>query len=157
MKNKDYLAIGASLGAAFFWSFSFVWFKIAFLAYDPLTVVIIRLAIAALLITTIAALFKSLQKPTGKDLRLFILMAFFEPFIYFLGESYGLKYVSPTVAAVIVATIPLFTPLAAWYFHKERVKKVKRHHKKVWTISMLILVLCHISILVMAYMHVTPH
>jgi hypothetical protein len=43
------------------------------------------------------------------------------------------------------------------HFHKERVKKVKRHHKKVWTISMLILVLCHISILIMAYMHVTPH
>jgi hypothetical protein len=43
------------------------------------------------------------------------------------------------------------------HFHKERVKKVKRHHKKVWTISMLILVLCHISILIMAYMHVAPH
>ena len=43
------------------------------------------------------------------------------------------------------------------HFHKERVKKVKRHHKKVWTISMLILVLCHISILIMAFMHVTPH
>ena len=42
-------------------------------------------------------------------------------------------------------------------FHKERVKKVKRHHKKVWNLSMLILVLCHISILIMAYMHVTPH
>lgn len=43
------------------------------------------------------------------------------------------------------------------HFHKERVKKVKRHHKKVWTISMLILVLCHISILIMAYMHVASH
>ncbi|MBL0130102.1 MAG: hypothetical protein IPP43_02395 [Chitinophagaceae bacterium] len=43
------------------------------------------------------------------------------------------------------------------HFHKERVKKVKRHHKKYWALSMVILVLCHISILVMAYMHVTPH
>ena len=41
------------------------------------------------------------------------------------------------------------------HFHKERVKKVKRHHKKFWALSILILVLCHISILVMAYMHVT--
>jgi drug/metabolite transporter (DMT)-like permease len=122
MKNKDYLAIGSALGAAFFWSFSFVWFKIAFIAYNPLTVVIFRLVISSILITAIAAIFKRLQKPTKKDLRLFILMAFFEPFIYFFSESYGLKYVSPTVAAVIVATIPLFTPLAAWYFHKEKVK-----------------------------------
>ena len=99
-----------------------MWFKIAFLAYNPLTVVIFRLAIAAVLITIIAASLKRLQKPTRKDLRLFVLMAFFEPFIYFLGESYGLKYVSPTVAAVIIATIPLFTPLVVWYFHKEKVK-----------------------------------
>ena len=122
MKNKDYLGFGAALGAAFFWSFSFVWFKIAFIAYNPITVVILRLIISALLITIIAAALKRLQKPTKKDFRLFLLMAFFEPFIYFLGESYGLKYVSSTVAAVIVATIPLFTPLAAWYFHKEKVK-----------------------------------
>ena len=54
MKNKDYLAIGSALGAAFFWSFSFVWFKIAFLAYNPLTVVIFRLVISAILITIIA-------------------------------------------------------------------------------------------------------
>ncbi|MCY1720319.1 DMT family transporter [Prolixibacteraceae bacterium Z1-6] len=124
MKNKDFLAIGSALGAAFFWSFSFVWFKIAFLAYKPITVVLFRLAISAVLITVIAWSLKRLQKPTRKDLRLFLLMAFFEPFIYFLGESYGLKYVSSTVAAVIVATIPLLSPIAAWYFHKEKVNRM---------------------------------
>lgn len=122
MKNKDYLAFGSAIGAMFFWSFSFVWFKVAFIAYNPLTVVIFRLVIAAVLITIIAASLKRLQKPTRKDLRLFILMAFFEPFIYFLGESYGLKYVSSTVAAVIVSTIPLFSPLIVWYFYKEKIR-----------------------------------
>ncbi|MBN2772655.1 MAG: DMT family transporter, partial [Prolixibacteraceae bacterium] len=63
-----------------------------------------------------------LQKPQWKDFKLLFMMAFFEPFIYFLGESYGLKYVSSTVAAVIVATIPLLTPIASWYFHKEKVR-----------------------------------
>jgi drug/metabolite transporter (DMT)-like permease len=33
-----------------------------------------------------------------------------------------LKYVSSTVAAVIVATIPLISPVFAWYFFKERLK-----------------------------------
>jgi drug/metabolite transporter (DMT)-like permease len=110
------------LGAAFFWSFSFIWFKVAFLGYNPVTVVIFRLTIAAVLITVIAAFLKRLQKPTKKDFWLFVLMAFFEPFIYFLGESYGLKYVSSTVAAVIVATIPLISPVFAWYFFRERLK-----------------------------------
>lgn len=122
MKNKDFLAILSALGAAFFWSFSFVWFKIAFIAYKPITVVIFRLAISAVFISIIAWSIKRLQKPNKKDYKLFFLMAFFEPFLYFLGESYGLKYVSATVAAVIVATIPLLTPVAAWYFHKEKLK-----------------------------------
>lgn len=122
MKNKEILAFGSALGAAFFWSFSFIWFKIAYLGYNPITVVIFRLAISAVLITIIAAFLKRLQKPSKKDIGLFVLMAFFEPFIYFLGESYGLKYVSSTVAAVIVATIPLISPIFAWYFFKERLK-----------------------------------
>jgi drug/metabolite transporter (DMT)-like permease len=122
MKNKEILAFGSALGAAFFWSFSFIWFKVAFLGYNPVTVVIFRLTIAAVLITIIAAFLKRLQKPTKKDFWLFVLMAFFEPFIYFLGESYGLKYVSSTVAAVIVATIPLISPIFAWYFFRERLK-----------------------------------
>jgi len=122
MKNKEILAFGSALGAAFFWSFSFIWFKVAFLGYNPVTVVIFRLTIAALLITIIAVFLKRLQKPTKKDFWLFVLMAFFEPFIYFLGESYGLKYVSSTVAAVIVATIPLISPVFAWYFFRERLK-----------------------------------
>lgn len=121
MKNKDYLAIAAALGAAFFWSFSFVWFKIALLAYNPLTIVLFRLLISAVLVTVIAVLLKRFQKPARRDLRLFFLMAVFEPFIYFLGESYGLKYVSPTVAAVIVSTIPLLAPIGAWYFYKEKI------------------------------------
>jgi drug/metabolite transporter (DMT)-like permease len=122
MKNKEILAFGSALGAAFFWSFSFIWFKVAYQGYNPITVVIFRLTIAALLITIIAAFLKRLQKPSKEDFKLFVLMAFFEPFIYFLGESYGLKYVSSTVAAVIVATIPLISPIFAWYFFRERLK-----------------------------------
>ena len=122
MKNKEILAFGSALGAAFFWSFSFIWFKVAYLGYNPITVVIFRLTIAALLITIIAVFLKRLQKPSKEDIWLFVLMSFFEPFIYFLGESYGLKYVSSTVAAVIVATIPLISPIFAWYFFRERLK-----------------------------------
>ena len=121
MKNKELLAVLSALGAIFFWSFSFVWFKIAFIAYKPITVVLFRLLISAILILIIARLLKRLQRPKKEDYKLFFLGAFFEPFLYFLGESYGLQYVSSTVAAVIVATIPLFTPLAAWHFHQEKI------------------------------------
>jgi drug/metabolite transporter (DMT)-like permease len=122
MRNKDLLAYGSALGAAFFWSFSFIWFKIAYLGYGPLTVVIFRLAIAGVLISVLALAMRRLQRPAKKDIWLFMLMAFFEPFLYFIGESYGLIYISSTVAAVIVATIPLFSPVAAWFFFREKIR-----------------------------------
>ena len=40
-------------------------------------------------------------------------------------------------------------------FHKERVKKIKKHHSKFWLVSKLILVLCHLSALVIAFLHIT--
>ncbi len=121
MKKNDLLGFGSALGAAFFWSFSFVWFKIAYLAYNPVTVVLFRLVISSVLILSIAWALKRLQRPTLKDVGLFALMSFFQPFLYFMGESYGLKYIPPTVASVIVATIPLLSPVAAWYFFREKV------------------------------------
>ena len=122
MKNKDFLVYVSALGAAFFWSFSFIWFKIAYLGYGPITVVILRLAIAAVLMSVIALGMKRLEVPVRKDIWLFVLMSFFEPFLYFIGESYGLIYISSTVAAVIVATIPLLSPIAAWFFYREKIR-----------------------------------
>ena len=39
------------------------------------------------------------------------------------------------------------------HFHKERVKKIKRHHKKYWMLSKLLLILCHLVLLICAYLH----
>jgi len=97
-----------------------VWVKVAYQAYGPLTVILLRLVISVLLIFSFAFLIRRLQIPSKKDLRIFLLLALFEPFLYFMGESFGLKYVSSTVAAVIVATIPLFAPFFAWHFYRER-------------------------------------
>jgi len=40
-------------------------------------------------------------------------------------------------------------------FHKERVKKIKKHHGKYWIVSQVIIVLCHLSILVIGFLHAT--
>ena len=42
------------------------------------------------------------------------MLAFFEPFFYFLGESFGLTYVSATVCSVLISTIPVFATIGAW-------------------------------------------
>lgn len=115
--------MGAAILSMIFWSFSFVWVKIVYEAYGPLTTVLFRLLISSGLMLVFTLLSSKLQQIKPGDLKFFILLAFFEPFLYFMGESYGLKYVSSTVASVIVATIPLFTPVVAWYFYKEKLSK----------------------------------
>lgn len=124
MKKVTWLPVGAALLSMIFWSFSFVWIKIVYEAYDPLTTILFRLLISSGLMLTFTVLTRKLQKIQPGDLKLFALMAFFEPFLYFMGESYGLKYVSSTIASVIVATIPLFTPIVAWYFYKEKLSRI---------------------------------
>ena len=119
-KHRDLLPMGAALVAMIFWSFSFVWVKVAYQAYGPLTVVLLRLVISVVLLFTFMFIIRRLQYIAKKDIRIFVLLAFFEPFLYFMGESFGLLYVSSTVAAVIVATIPLLAPISAYYFFKER-------------------------------------
>ena len=123
MKNKSWVPIGAAILSMIFWSFSFVWIKIVYEAYGPLTTVLFRLLISSGLMLAFTILSGKLQKIKSGDLKMFVLLAFFEPFLYFMGESYGLKYVSSTVASVIVATIPLFSPIAAWYFYKEKLSR----------------------------------
>jgi drug/metabolite transporter (DMT)-like permease len=123
MKNKSWVPIGAAILSMIFWSFSFVWIKIVYEAYGPLTTVLFRLLISSGLMLVFTILSRKLQKLHPGDFKLFLLLAFFEPFLYFMGESYGLKYVSSTVASVIVATIPLFSPIAAWYFYKEKLSR----------------------------------
>ncbi len=116
-KGLVYLALILSM---IFWAFSFVWVKEVYVSYGPLTTVFFRLIIASLLLLIYGRLTRRLMKVERKDWRSFLLLAFFEPFLYFMGESFGLKYVSSTVGAIIVATIPLFSPFAASRFHGEK-------------------------------------
>jgi len=116
-KGVVYLAV---VFAMVFWAFSFVWVKEVYVAYGPLTTVFFRLIIATLLMLIYGWVSKNLLKIDRKDYSTFLLLAFFEPFLYFMGESFGLKYVSSTMGAIIIATIPLFSPIAASRFHGEK-------------------------------------
>jgi hypothetical protein len=40
-------------------------------------------------------------------------------------------------------------------YHKERVKKVKKHHTKLWFLGQALVVLCNLSIMVIGYLHLT--
>jgi drug/metabolite transporter (DMT)-like permease len=58
------------------------------------------------------------------DWKLFLMLAVFEPFFYFIGESFGLTYVSATVCSVLISTIPVFATIGAWLLFKEKLKVI---------------------------------
>jgi drug/metabolite transporter (DMT)-like permease len=105
------------------WAFSFIWVKVAYVVYAPLTTTLFRLIIASGFMFIYSLILKKLTKIRPEDYRTFLLLAFFEPFLYFLGESYGLKYISSTMCAIIVSTIPLFSPIASSRFHGETLSR----------------------------------
>ena len=115
---------GAVIISMIFWSLSFIWFKIANEYYRPITIVFIRLVIATIILTSYLIITKKFMKIRREDRRLFFMLAMFEPFLYFLGESFGLTYVSSTVGSVIISTIPVFATIGAWFFFRERLKAV---------------------------------
>lgn len=111
MENKSTLATYcAAIVAIILWGYSFVWTN-SLLQYEVpvFTLLFIRLAIAGILLLIASKCLGKLQKVDKKDIKWLFLMAFSEPFIYFIGETYGMLATgSATIAAVIIATIPIF-------------------------------------------------
>ena len=111
MENKSSLATySAAIVAIILWGYSFVWTN-SLLQYEVpvFTFLFIRLAIAGLLLFVVSKCLGKLQKIDKKDIKWLFLMAFSEPFVYFIGETYGMLATgSATIAAVIIATIPVF-------------------------------------------------
>lgn len=121
MQNKTRLAYICVVLSMICWSMSFVWIKIVFESYSPITATLIRLILSSAMILSISAIAKKLQKIKREDYKWILLLAFFEPFLYFIGETNGMFYVSPTLGAVVIATIPLFCPLAEMLFYKTKI------------------------------------
>jgi len=115
---------GAIFLAMIFWAFSFVWFKMANEKFLPITIVFFRLVIAVIILTSYLFIKKKFVKIRMEDRKLFIMLALFEPFLNFLGESFGLTYVSATVGSVLISTIPVVATIGAWIFLKERLKLI---------------------------------
>jgi drug/metabolite transporter (DMT)-like permease len=107
-----------------FWAFSFIWFKVANKTFQPITIVFIRLMFSVILLTIFLIVTKNYMKIKKTDRKLFLMLALFEPFFYFLGESFGLTYVSATVCSVLISTIPVFATIGAWLIFKEKLKAI---------------------------------
>ena len=103
------------------WSASFIFTRIGLESFPPIMLVTMRMVLAAIILGIYGGVTKQIKKLDRKDVKYLLIAAFAEPFCYFVCEAYGLTLVSPTVASVILSTIPLFAPLFAFVILRERV------------------------------------
>ncbi|MDR2448378.1 MAG: DMT family transporter [Prevotellaceae bacterium] len=124
MKNSVWIYTGILL-AIVFWGMSFVWVdQMLGSGFPPFSLLAVRLAISAIVLSLLSLGFGKLQRPEWADLKWIILMALFEPFLYFIGETRGILLTTPTTASVIISTIPLFAMLLGFLVYKERMSKL---------------------------------
>jgi drug/metabolite transporter (DMT)-like permease len=106
------------------WGISFIWSEQALKTYNPLSLVLSRLIISVALLFFLNLWLKKIKRISKHDFISFILLAFLQPFAYFVGENYGIIYSDSVTTSVVIATIPLFSPVAAYFFLKEKISLI---------------------------------
>jgi drug/metabolite transporter (DMT)-like permease len=112
--------------ATILWGFSFIWTNDLIAMGVPIFIFIfMRMLLSGVIMFAFSTITRTLQKVASKDIKWMFLLAFFEPFVYFIGESYGLKITgSATLSAVIIATIPIFTMIMGRLLFNEYLSRV---------------------------------
>lgn len=125
-KITPYIAIVAAM---LIWAGAGIAVKEALVVFSPLTLIVMRFTLAVLLMLSIGLLFRhnsivGLQRVERKDIPLFLLGGLFQPFLYFIFETYTYQsFSSPTVAEALLSTQPVMAPLFAWVLLRERVTR----------------------------------
>lgn len=126
MKQQKSVIYIASTFAILLWGMSYLWTD-QLISHDipVFYFVFVRILIAGIvlfLFNTASSRIKGIQR---NDLPKFLLLSLCEPFIYFICETYGLKETgSPTISAMIIATIPIFSVGAGILFFKEKINRI---------------------------------
>jgi len=122
-KDNRFIVYIVSTFAIILWGMSYIWTDRLINAGIPVFYfVFIRILIAGIVLLVFNFATKRLVPIRKRDFLKFVLLAFFEPFIYFMTESYGIKLTgSPTLSAMIIATIPIFSVAAGRIFFNEKI------------------------------------
>src|SRR3989339_1160631 len=126
MANNKAVVYISVITAVVFWGFSFIWTNSLLLQNFPVySLVFFRMTFAAIIITAISYFAGKIEKVAKRDRKWFLLLVLLEPFIYFIGETFGLKIInSPTLGSIIISTIPIFALVAGLLFYKEKISAI---------------------------------
>lgn len=125
--REKQLAIVALIVSMIIWSVSGIAIKHALVALPPFTMILMRFIPSVLLMLVIGLIRRKhslfcLQRMERKDLPLFLLAGFCQPFLYYMLETYAYDALnSPTIAETLLSTSPLLSPVFAAILLRERI------------------------------------
>ena len=126
MKQQKTVIYIASTFAILLWGMSYIWTdKLINLGIPIFYFVFVRILLAGIILFLFNTASSRIKRIQRRDLPKFLLLSLCEPFIYFLCETYGLKETgSPTLSAMVIATIPIFSIGAGILFFKEKINAI---------------------------------
>ena len=139
-----YLAV---VTAMLIWAGAGIAVKEALIVFSPLTLIVLRFTLAVLLMLLVGLMFRrneilGLQLIAKRDIPLFLLGGLFQPFLYFIFETYTYQsFASPTIAEAMLSTQPVLAPVFAFLLLRERVTRNNILGIILSTIGMLLLLL----------------
>lgn len=127
--SEEFVAITALVVSMIIWSVSGIAIKHALAVLPPFTMIVLRFVPSVLLMLVIGLICRksslfALQKLEWKDLPLFLIAGFCQPFLYYLLETFTYDALnSPTIAETLLSTSPLLSPIFAAVLLRERVTR----------------------------------
>ncbi len=123
MKNKGHIA---GIAFALIFGFSFMFSKILLEAnITPMGVIAYRFLLA-FLVFEVLRLTKIVKIRFHKEMIIpVLLVAFFQPILYFIFETYGLNLTTSSEAGMMIALIPIFVTILSSLILNERPKKIQ--------------------------------
>ena len=129
------------------WAGAGIAVKEALVVFSPLTLIVLRFSLAIVLMLLVGLLFRGhevlgLQRVDKRDIPLFVLGGLFQPFLYFIFETYTYQsFASPTIAEAMLSTQPIMAPILAFIILREKVTRNNVVGILMSTVGMLLLLL----------------
>jgi drug/metabolite transporter (DMT)-like permease len=129
------------------WAGAGIAVKEALVVFSPLTLIVLRFTLAIVLMLLVGLLFRGhevlgLQRVDKRDIPLFVLGGLFQPFLYFIFETYTYQsFASPTIAEAMLSTQPIMAPILAFIILREKVTRNNVVGILISTMGMLLLLL----------------
>ena len=143
---RKYFPYIAVIVAMLCWSVSGIAIKHVLLVLPPFTMIVLRFTMAVLMMLIIGLCCRKskmlcLQTISRKDIPLFLIAGFFQPFRYYMLETYTYDALSsPTIAEALLSTNPVLSPFFAAVLLHERVTRNNTLGILISTVGMLLMI-----------------